>query len=150
MVKTSIIIQEEPIEGIELNCPDKDTGAKVVFVGNCRSENGKINALELEHYAPMAQKQLNKIADIACENWTIKQLLICHRFGKIYPGEEIVKVIAMSRSRQEAFNAVQFIMDFLKTDAPFWKKQIFTDKTDHEWVSSLDKDKKAKEKWQNF
>ena len=95
----------------------------MTFSGLCRDEGGTLAALELEHYPGMAEAEITRIALEAAERWPVTGLTAIHRVGKIAPGENIVLVIAASPHRQAAFEAASFLMDFLKTDAPFWKKE---------------------------
>jgi len=152
MTTTPIIrVQENDFDiAWELDAITKDQtniGAVVSFTGLCRDEGGVLEALELEHYAGMADAQLNDIATQACNRWPLEHLLVIHRYGKIAPGENIVLVIATSSHRQAAFNGASFVMDFLKTEAPFWKKEHFKDGTSGEWVAAKDKDNEARNRW---
>ncbi|MDP3068158.1 MAG: molybdenum cofactor biosynthesis protein MoaE, partial [Methylocystis sp.] len=101
----------------------RDIGALVSFLGLCRDEDGALEALELEHYPGMAEAEIRRVADEALERWPLQGLTIIHRFGRIQPGEQIVLVLAAARHRADAFAAAAFLMDFLKTRAPFWKKE---------------------------
>ena len=102
-----------------------DVGAVVTFSGVCRgSENGEpIAALTLEHYPGMAEAEIGRHADEALSRWPLNGLTIIHRFGRIAPGENIVLVVTASSHRQAAFEAAEFLMDYLKTNAPFWKRE---------------------------
>ena len=100
-----------------------DVGAVVTFPGYCRDEAGRLAALELEHYPGMAEAEIGRIAAEAAERWPLLGLTAIHRFGKIEPGEDIVLVVAASAHRQAAFEAAAFLMDYLKSRAPFWKKE---------------------------
>jgi len=100
-----------------------DVGAMVSFVGLCRDEGGEVAALEIEHFPDMAQAEIGRIAALAAARFPLLALHIVHRYGVIAAGEEIVLVIASSAHRRAAFEAAEFVMDYLKTDAPFWKKQ---------------------------
>ncbi len=113
----------------------------------CRDEGGTLAALELEHYPGMAEAEIARIAKQAIERWPVTGLTVIHRFGKIAPGENIVLVVASSAHRQAAFDAASFLMDFLKTRAPFWKKEHRKDGTTGEWVEAKDADDKAAERW---
>ena len=125
----------------------RNVGAVVTFTGLCRDEGGKLAALELEHYPGMAEAEINRIATRAFDRWPLDQLIVIHRYGKIAPGENIVLVVATSSHRQAAFDAASYLMDFLKTSAPFWKKEHLLDGTSSEWVEATDKDDKALERW---
>jgi molybdopterin synthase catalytic subunit len=124
-----------------------DIGAVVTFAGLCRDEGATLAALELEHYPGMAEAEIKRVCGLAAERWSLKGLTAIHRYGKIAPGENIVLVIAASSHRQAAFDAANFVMDFLKTSAPFWKKEHFADGTEGGWVSAKDADDAARKKW---
>jgi molybdopterin synthase catalytic subunit len=124
-----------------------DIGAIVTFSGLCRDEGGTLAALELEHYPGMAEAEIMRIATVACARWPVSHLLAIHRFGKIAPRGNIVLVIAASPHREAAFSAASYLMDFLKTRAPFWKKEHRKDGTSGEWVDAKDKDDAAAQKW---
>ena len=124
-----------------------EIGAIVTFTGLCRDEGGSLSALELEHYPGMAESEIRRIADQAVERWPLNGLVAIHRFGKIAPGGNIVLVIAASAHRQAAFEAASFLMDFLKTRAPFWKKEHLIDGSEGQWVDARDADDKAAERW---
>jgi molybdopterin synthase catalytic subunit len=124
-----------------------DIGAVVTFTGLCRDEGGRLEALELEHYPGMAEAEIRRIAGEAIARWPVQAITAIHRVGKIAPGGNIVLVIAASPHREAAFAAASFLMDFLKTSAPFWKKEHRLDGTSGEWVEAKDKDDAALEKW---
>ena len=100
-----------------------DIGAVVTFSGLCRDEAGRLAALELEHYPGMAEAEIARIADEAVRRWPLTGLAAIHRYGRIAPGDNIVLVVAASAHRQAAFEAASFMMDYLKSRAPFWKKE---------------------------
>ena len=124
-----------------------DIGAVVTFSGLCRDEGGTLSALELEHYPGMAEAEIMRIAREAVSRWKLKGLTAIHRYGKIAPGENIVLVIAASPHRQDAFDGANFLMDYLKTNAPFWKKEHLLDGSEGNWVDAKDIDDQALEKW---
>ncbi|MGP4691158.1 molybdenum cofactor biosynthesis protein MoaE [Agrobacterium cavarae] len=126
---------------------DAGIGAVVTFTGLCRDEGGALSALELEHYPGMAEAEMMRIARLAIERFDLRGLTAIHRYGKIATGDNIVIVIAASSHRQAAFDGANFVMDYLKTAAPFWKKEHGTDGTAGGWVSAKDADESAKEKW---
>lgn len=144
-------VQSEPIAvetlALKLHSDDHSVGAVASFLGLCRDDGGRLSALELEHYPGMAEKKLQAIAAEAVERWPLDGLVLVHRYGKVKPGEVIVYVAATSRHRDAAFDGVRFIMDYLKTDAPFWKKEHLKDGTGGEWVSAADKDDAARLRW---
>lgn len=124
-----------------------NVGAVVTFSGVCRDESGRLAALELEHYPGMAEGEIRRIAAQAAERWPVTSLTVIHRHGKLTPGEDIVLVVAASIHRQAAFEAASFLMDFLKTSAPFWKKEHLVDGTSGEWVEAKDADDDAAARW---
>jgi len=131
----------------DLVASNHDIGAIATFIGLCRSEGESLSALELEHYPGMAESQMENCASAACERWPIDKMLVIHRYGVIQPGEQIVLVVAASRHRDAAFDGARYVMDFLKTDAPFWKKEHRSDGAAGQWVDARDSDETAKERW---
>jgi molybdopterin synthase catalytic subunit len=125
----------------------KDVGALVSFVGLCRDEAGTLAALELEHYPGMAEAEMSRICELAVERFSLLGLTAIHRYGRIEAGEQIVLVIAAAPHRQAAFDGANFVMDFLKTSAPFWKKEHGRDGTSGDWVAAKDADDSARERW---
>ncbi|WP_269931608.1 molybdenum cofactor biosynthesis protein MoaE [Aminobacter sp. HY435] len=124
-----------------------DVGAVVTFTGLCRDENGSLSALELEHYPGMAEAEIARIAQEASERWPLSGITAIHRFGKIRPGENIVLVVAASKHRQAAFEAANFLMDYLKSRAPFWKKEHLVDGSEGSWVDAKESDDAAAARW---
>lgn len=124
-----------------------DAGAIVTFTGLCRDEDGRLDALELEHYPAMAEAEIARIASLAAERWDVIALTVLHRHGRVLPGEPIVLVIAVSTRRHAAFEAAEFIMDFLKTHAPFWKKEHARDGSATGWVAARASDDEAAARW---
>src|SRR5437868_15154058 len=124
-----------------------DIGAVVSFSGICRgSENGEpIAALTLEHYPGMAEAEIKRHADEAMSRWPLSGLTIVHRVGRITPGENIVLVLAASQHRQAAFHAAEFLMDYLKANAPFWKREESQKGTS--WIAARDHDDDAAARW---
>lgn len=122
-------------------------GAIVTFTGLCRDEGGTLSALELEHYPGMAEAEMLRIANLAIERFALKGLTATHRFGKIAAGENIVLVIAAAPHRQAAFDGANFVMDYLKTSAPFWKKEHGKDGSSGDWVAAKGADDTARDKW---
>jgi molybdopterin synthase catalytic subunit len=125
----------------------KDIGAIVTFTGLCRSEDGRLSALELEHYPGMAETEIRRIAVEATNRWPIVAITAIHRTGLVNPGGNIVAVIAASAHRGAAFNAAAFLMDYLKTSAPFWKREHLVDGSIGDWVSAKDADNQARARW---
>lgn len=126
-----------------------NAGAVVTFSGLCRDEGGRLAALELEHYPAMAEKEIGGIAMEAAGRWPVSALTVVHRHGLIEPGRNIVLVVAVSSHRQAAFEAASFLMDYLKTRAPFWKKEHLADGSTGEWVEAAQGDEDAARKWQD-
>ena len=124
-----------------------DTGAVVTFTGLCRDEGGALSALELEHYPGMAEAEIRRIAQEAATRWPLTGITAIHRHGRIAPGENIVLVVASSAHRQAAFDAASFLMDFLKTRAPFWKKEHLASGEEGKWVDAKEADDDAAERW---
>jgi molybdopterin synthase catalytic subunit len=122
-----------------------DIGALVCFTGLCRDEGGTLAALEIEHYPGMAEEEIGRVIAQATARWPLEAVLVIHRCGVIRPGEPIVLVATASRHRTEAFAAAEFLMDYLKTRAPFWKKQHGAQAGD--WVAAKAEDDAAAEKW---
>ena len=124
-----------------------DIGAVVSFTGLCRDENGTLSALELEHYPGMAEAEISRVAAEAASRWPLMSLVAIHRYGLIRPGEQIVLVLAASAHRRAAFEAADFMMDYLKTRAPFWKREHLTAGTIGAWVAAKADDDAAAERW---
>lgn len=125
-----------------------NVGAVVSFVGSVRDNNlnDSITALELEHYPGMTEKTIMAIIDKAKERWSITGARVIHRVGKLSINDQIVLVVVASAHRHDAFQACEFIMDFLKTDAPFWKKETTTEGV--RWVEARESDSDALKQWQ--
>lgn len=123
-----------------------DIGAVVTFTGLCRDESGRLDALELEHYPGMAEAEISRISGEAAQRWPLHGLTVIHRHGLIRPGENIVLVATASSHRQAAFEAANFLMDYLKTRAPFWKREHLRD-GETAWVAAKDADDTAEARW---
>jgi molybdopterin synthase catalytic subunit len=121
-------------------------GAVVSFIGTVRDLTSEsLISLTLEHYPGMTEKSLRSIADKARKKWEIESVTIIHRVGTLGIGDQIVLVITSSKHRQAAFDSCNYIMDFLKTDAPFWKKEV-SDK-EEKWVGKRESDEEQKKRW---
>ncbi len=96
----------------------------MTFTGLCRDEGGSLAALEIEHYPGMAEEEIARVVEKAQERWPLQGVTVVHRHGRIAAGEEIVLVVTVSAHRRAAFEAAEFLMDYLKTSAPFWKKEV--------------------------
>ena len=135
------------LESAKLTQGRTDIGAVVTFAGLCRDEGGKLVALELEHYPGMAEEEIGRVVDQAIERWPLQGVTVIHRFGKIEPGAQIVLVVTASSHRIAAFEAATFLMDYLKTRAPFWKKEHHKDGTAGDWVEAKEADDDAAARW---
>lgn len=124
-----------------------DIGAVVTFSGLCRDESGALSALELEHYPGMAEAEIGRIAAEAVSRWPLAGLTVIHRHGLLKPGENIVLVVAASAHRRAAFEAADFLMDYLKTQAPFWKKEHLRSGEVASWVDAKADDDDALQRW---
>jgi molybdopterin synthase catalytic subunit len=123
-----------------------DIGALVTFSGLVRdTAGGGLAALELEHYPAMTEKALQDIEAQARARWDLSACLIIHRVGRLEPGEQIMMVATGSAHRQDAFEAAEFLMDFLKSRAPFWKKEHSAE--GESWVEAKDSDEQALNRW---
>ena len=145
-----IIVQAEDFDlttEVELiKSTNSSIGAVVSFIGTVRDLTGEsLVSLNLEHYPGMTEKSLSSIADKARKKWEIESITIIHRVGTLGIGDQIVLVITSSKHRQAAFDSCNFIMDFLKTDAPFWKKEV-SDK-EEKWVGKRESDEEQKKRW---
>ncbi len=146
-----ISVQTEDFDVTEVSrqlCKNRqDIGAITTFSGQVRDKSPDRNllALELEHYPGMTEKSLTAIAEQAQSRWDIDDLAVIHRVGRLAPGENIVLVVVISAHRKDAFAACEFLMDYLKTQAPFWKKEIT--KNGEHWVEFKDSDRQASERW---
>lgn len=125
----------------------RDTGAVAAFIGQVRdlNEGAEVSGMTLEHYPGMTEKALEAIVDQAKESWNIFDALVIHRIGALKPLDQIVLVVVSGAHRGEAFSACEFIMDYLKTEAPFWKKE--RTETGDRWVEARSSDDTAKQRW---
>lgn len=150
MAETKIVVGPQPFSVGEeypwLAERDED-GAVVTFTGKVRNHNlgDSVNALTLEHYPGMTEKALAEIVDEARNRWPLGRVTVIHRIGELWPGDEIVFVGVTSAHRSSAFEAGQFIMDYLKTRAPFWKREA-TPEGDR-WVEARESDQQAAKRW---
>ena len=126
-----------------------DVGAVVTFTGICREGRGdqRITAMTLDHYPAMAQAELERIEAEALSRWPLLGTRIVHRYGRMEPGDDIVLVVTASLHRQAAFEAAAFLMDYLKTRAPFWKKEERGAGAD--WVAAREEDDTAAKRWRD-
>ena len=145
-----IVVQTEDFDltsEVELiKSTNSSIGAVVSFIGTVRDLTSEsLISLTLEHYPGMTEKSLRSIADKARKKWEIESITIIHRVGTLGIGDQIVLVITSSKHRQAAFDSCNYIMDFLKTDAPFWKKEV-SDK-EEQWVGKRESDEEQKKRW---
>jgi len=145
-----IAVQREEFDLDELNrilrSEGSAQGAVVTFTGLVRELAGEeLRALELEHYPGMTEKALHRIVEQARERWTLGPVSVRHRVGRLQPGDNIVFVGVAGAHRKAAFEAAQFLMDYLKRDAPFWKKEILPD--GEHWVEQKESDLSAAASW---
>ena len=133
----------------QLTANQSDAGAVVTFTGLVRdmNQNNKITGLYLEHYPGMTEKSLHGIIDDANRRWELNRVTIIHRIGELKLAEQIVFVGVTSKHRKAAFEACEFLMDYLKTKAPFWKKEMCSD-GDY-WVEARESDSKAAQMWEH-
>ena len=126
----------------------KEVGGVCTFVGLVREydTSERLNALTLEHYPEMTKKELIKIEKNAKKNWTLKDSLIIHRYGRLVPSDQIVFVATASAHRSDAFNSCEYIVDYLKTRAPFWKKEEYKSRVS--WVQARSSDEDSLNKWE--
>ena len=144
-----ILVQEAPFdlaaEMAALSAGRTDVGGIASFTGICRADDG-LRALVLEHYPGMTEKALANIAAEAERRWPLTGCTVIHRVGRILPGEPIVLVLAASAHRAAALEACAFLIDWLKTGAPFWKREELADGSER-WVEAKESDDAAAEKW---
>jgi molybdopterin synthase catalytic subunit len=147
----SVLLQQGPFdvaaEVAALTRGRTDIGAVVTFTGICRGEeNGApIMALTLEHYPAMAEAEIARQVEAAQSRWSLLGVRVIHRFGRIAPGEDIVLVVTASSHRRDAFAAAEFLMDYLKTRAPFWKQ--VEQAGGSSWVAAKEADDAAAARW---
>ncbi|WP_413720463.1 molybdenum cofactor biosynthesis protein MoaE [Silicimonas sp. MF1-12-2] len=145
----SVRVQDAPFDmGAEVEAftaASKGAGAVVTFSGLVRDEAGTLTAMEIEHYPGMTEKALEKIRAEAVERWSLTDAMIIHRFGPMKPGDQIMMVATAARHRGDAFAAAEFLMDYLKSRAPFWKKEFGKD--GDSWVAAKDEDEAALNRW---
>ncbi len=146
-----VVVQEAPFDfGGEAEAFAKGAagaGAVVTFTGLVReADGGAMAVMEIEHYPGMTQKALEKIATEAIRRWQLTDALVIHRYGRLAPGDQIMMVATAARHRVAAFEAAEYLMDYLKSRAPFWKKEVLADGA-AEWVAAKDVDEDALSRW---
>ena len=145
----SIRVQSEPFDmGAEVTAftaRASGSGAVVTFSGLVRDEGGTLATMEIEHYPGMTERALTKIHDEAVQRFSLDAAMIIHRFGPMRPDDQIMMVATAARHRADAFAGAEFLMDYLKSRAPFWKKETGTEGTS--WVAAKDEDEDALSRW---
>ncbi|WP_299899301.1 molybdenum cofactor biosynthesis protein MoaE [uncultured Ruegeria sp.] len=145
-----IAVQEEAFDlGAEANAfaaGDDSNGAIVTFTGVVRDlASGDLDVMEIEHYPGMTERALTKIAQEAKDRWSLGDVLVIHRHGRLAPGDKIMMVATAAPHRKDAFEAAEYLMDYLKSRAPFWKKEITRSGAD--WVAAKEQDEDALTRW---
>ncbi|SNR34037.1 molybdenum cofactor biosynthesis protein MoaE [Puniceibacterium sediminis] len=144
-----IVVQDAPFDlGVESEAfaaGRHDMGAIVTFTGVVRDTADDLDVMEIEHYPGMTEKALTAIAEEAMQRWNLGDVLVIHRYGRLVPGDRIMMVATASPHRRDAFEAADFLMDYLKSRAPFWKKEHGKGGTD--WVAAKDEDEDALSRW---
>ncbi len=145
-----VVVQEAPFDlGAEANsftANRTDMGAIVTFTGVVRDlVDGDLDVMEIEHYPGMTEAALTDIAKQAMDRWSLGDVLVIHRYGEMAPGDLIMMVATASPHRKDAFEAAEFLMDYLKSRAPFWKKEHSG--SDASWVAAKDEDEDALSRW---
>ena len=142
-------VQSEPFDaGAELNgfaVGRPDVGAVVSFTGVVRDRDGGLSAMQIEHYPGMTERAIAAIVDQATGRWALADALVIHRYGVLPLGAPIMMVATAAAHRGDAFAAAEFLMDYLKSRAPFWKKEVMADGA--EWVAALEADEVALKRW---
>ena len=150
MEQTLIQVQQDPFDQNAIYkwlSEQYSVGATTLFVGKVREMNlgDSVSGLYLEHYPAMTEKALREIIDEARSRWELQRVAVIHRIGQLYTGDEIVLVGVSSAHRGDAYHANEFIMDYLKTKAPFWKRET-TDQGER-WIEGRESDQQAADKW---
>ncbi|MBT3141425.1 molybdenum cofactor biosynthesis protein MoaE [Phaeobacter gallaeciensis] len=146
-----VLVQDAPFDfGGEANAfadaAGTSDGAIVTFTGVVRDlARGDLDVMEIEHYPGMTEKALFKIAEEAMQRWSLGDALVIHRYGRLAPGDKIMMVATAAPHRKDAFEAAEYLMDYLKSRAPFWKKEITGQRAD--WVAAKDADENALKRW---
>ena len=146
---TTVRVQSEAFDaGAELNAfsaGHTGVGAVVSFTGIVRDVDGSLQEMMIEHYPGMTEKAIGKIVDEAVARWSLTDALVIHRYGALKTGEQIMMVATASAHRAAAFEAADFLMDYLKSRAPFWKKEVTEEGA--AWVAAKDEDEDALGRW---
>lgn len=120
-------------------------GAVVTFTGLVRDNGGALQAMEIEHYPGMTERAIAAMVDEALARWSLEDALVIHRYGRLGPQDQIMMVATAAPHRGDAFAAAEFLMDYLKSRAPFWKKELAADGS--AWVAAKDEDEAALKRW---
>ncbi len=123
----------------------KGAGGIVSFTGLVRDEGGTLAQMQIEHYPGMTERAIRSMAQTASSRWDLTDVLVIHRYGDLVPGEQIMMVATAARHRRNAFEAAEYLMDYLKSRAPFWKKELGANGAD--WVAATDADEDALSRW---
>ena len=144
-----VVVQDAPFDlGAEASAFAEAravSGAVVTFTGIVRDVDGGLQAMEIEHYPGMTESALTEIAQQAMDRWSLEDALVIHRHGRLEVGEMIMMVATAARHRKDAFEAAEYLMDYLKSRAPFWKREITAQGAD--WVAARDEDEDALTRW---
>ena len=146
----AVRVQAEPfdfgVESARFAGGDHNVGAVVTFLGVVRDDSGTLSRMEIEHYPGMTEKAIAAMVDDAVSRWSLADALVIHRYGALTTGEAIMMVATASRHRVAAFEAAEFLMDYLKSRAPFWKKERCAG--EEHWVSPRQIDSRRAARWQ--
>ena len=144
-----VVVQSAPFdlgaESVAFAAAATGAGAIVTFTGMVRDNGGTLAAMEIEHYPGMTEKAISAITEQAMARWSLIDALVIHRFGRLAGAEPIMMVATAAAHRADAFAAAEYLMDYLKSRAPFWKKEIGPDGA--EWVAAKDADEDALKRW---
>lgn len=144
-----VVVQDAPFDfGAEASAfasAQSASGAVVTFTGIVRDVSDGLEAMEIEHYPGMTEAALRDIAEQAVERWSLEDALVIHRHGRLEPTEMIMMVATAARHRKDAFEAAEFLMDYLKSRAPFWKREVTAKGAS--WVAAKDEDEAALDRW---
>lgn len=145
----TVRVQATPFDfGLEADHFARDAagaGAVVTFTGLVRDDDGRLTRMEIEHFPEMTERAISRIRNEAMARWHLTAALVIHRYGTLWPGNTIMMVATAARHRADAFEAAEFLMDYLKSRAPFWKKEYGADGA--EWVAARDEDEAALHRW---
>jgi len=143
------VVQQDPFdfgaEAARFAGDRRVSGAIVTFTGVVRDVAGTLEAMEIEHYPGMTEAALTAMAEEAVTRWSLEDALVIHRHGRLAPGEMIMMVATAAPHRKDAFEAAEFLMDYLKSRAPFWKREVTSEGAS--WVSAKETDEDALKRW---